>query len=204
MKPLSILVGCEQSQVVCKAFRARGHNAFSCDLIDPSGGHPEWHLKMDVFDAIRLKKWHMGIFFPSCQHLAVSGAKHFAEKRKDGRQQQAIDFFMALVNAPIPKICIENPVGIMSTLYRKPTQIVQPWMFGDPFTKTTCLWLKGLPRLNATNIVDKGKRHITKSGKSLPDWYNLPPSEERSKIRSTTFPGLAKAMATQWNFKNKL
>lgn len=217
MKSKNILIGCEESQAVCIEFRKRGHNAFSCDLMDCSGGYPEWHLKMDVFEAIALKKWDAAIFFPPCTHLAVSGAKHFEKKRKDGRQKEAIKFFLKIAAAPIPLICIENPVGIMSGTYihtyypdlikmastvnfpRKPTQIIQPYYFGDPFTKTTCLWLKGLPRLNATNIVDKGGRHITKSGKSLPSWYNLPPGEFRAAIRSKTFPGIAAAMADQWS-----
>lgn len=193
---MKVLVSCEESQIVTEAFINAGHDAISCDLNYPgTKGLP--HYRGDVFDIIN-EGFDIMVAFPPCTHLAVSGAKHFEQKRKDGRQQAAISFFMSLVNAPIPKICIENPVGIMSTVYRKPTQIVQPWMFGDPYTKTTCLWLKSLPRLNATNIVERGGRHITKSGKSLPDWYNLPPSENRSRIRSQTFPGLAKAMAEQW------
>jgi len=138
------------------------------------------------------------IAFPPCTHLAVSGARWFAAKRADGRQQQAIDFFMELANANIPKIAIENPVGIMSTEWRKPDQIIQPWQFGHEATKTTCLWLKGLPQLTPANIVGKGERHITKSGRSLPKWYNLPPSEDRWKVRSKTFQGIADAMAQQW------
>ena len=138
------------------------------------------------------------IAFPPCTHLAVSGARWFAAKRADGRQQQGIDFFMALANANIPKIAIENPVGIMSTEWRKPDQIVQPWQYGHEATKTTCLWLKGLPELTPTNVVGKGARHVTKSGRSLPEWYNLPPSEDRWKIRSKTFQGIADAMADQW------
>jgi hypothetical protein len=130
--------------------------------------------------------------------LAVSGARWFKEKQKDGRQQRSIEFFLSLANAPIEKIAIENPVGIMSTHFRKPDQIVQPWMFGDVATKTTCLWLKNLPPLVPTDIVGKGERHVTKSGRSLPKWYNLPPSEDRWKIRSATFKGLGKAMGSQW------
>lgn len=145
----------------------------------------------------------MIIAFPPCTDLAVSGAKHFAKKRADGRQQASIDFFMMIANAKCSKIAIENPVGIMSTEWRKPDQIIQPYMFGEPFTKTTCLWLRGLPMLKATLIVDKGERHITKSGKSIPAWYNLPPSENRSKIRSKTFNGIAKAMAEQWGGINE-
>lgn len=135
----------------------------------------------------------MMIAFPPCTHLAVSGARWFEEKRKDGRQQAAIKFFMQIINAPIPLIAVENPVGIMSKEYRKPDQIIQPWMFGDEATKTTCLWLKGLEPLKPTNIVSKGNRHVTKSGKSLPEWYNLPPGPDRATIRSKTFPGIALA-----------
>lgn len=220
---MRILVACEESQAVCIAFRDLGHEAFSCDILPCSGGHPEWHLIGDIknyisgfykckcgniheettgkygcCDISKLYLWDMMIAFPPCTHMASSGAKHFSEKRNDGRQQQGIDFFMSLINANIPRVAVENPIGIMSTVYRKPDQIIQPWMFGDEFTKPTCLWLKGLPKLQPTKIVYKGDRHITKSGKSLPAWYNLPPSENRSKIRSKTFPGIAKAMAEQW------
>ena len=136
------------------------------------------------------------IAHPPCTHLAVSGARWFKDKKEE--QEEALEFVRTLLDAPIPKIALENPVSVISTRIRKPDQIVQPWMFGDPFTKTTCLWLKGLPLLEPTNIVSKGERHVTKSGKSLPAWYNLPPSEDRAKIRSRTFPGFAKAMAEQW------
>jgi hypothetical protein len=130
----------------------------------------------------------------------VSGAKHFAAKQLDGRQQQGIEFFQKFTQLNhVPKVAIENPIGIMSTLWRKPDQIVQPWMFGDPYTKTTCLWLKGLLPLVPTKIVDKGLRHITKSGKSLPQWYHeIPATENRGHLRGKTFQGLAEAMASQW------
>ena len=141
----------------------------------------------------------MAIFQPECTHLAASGAKHFEKKRADGRQQAAIEFFMKLVNAPIPKIAIENPVGIMSSVYRKPDQIVQPFWFGDEARKSTCLWLKNLPLLKPTNMVSEGEKHTTKSGKVLPKWYNLPPSPDRWKKRSLTFPGFAKALAEQYD-----
>jgi hypothetical protein len=140
--------------------------------------------------------------FVPCTHLAVSGARWFAAKREDGRQQAGIDFFMTLANADIPRIAIENPVGIMSTQWRKPDQIIQPWEHGHEATKATCLWLKGLPKLTPTRIVGKGARHITKSGRSLPKWYNLPPSEDRWRIRSATFQGIADAMADQWSNDN--
>ena len=203
---MKILIACEESQSVCVEFRKLGHEAYSCDIDATSGKHPEWHIQGDVMQQLNMG-WDMMIAFPPCTHLAMSGAKHFAKKRQDGRQQQAIDFFMSLANSDIPKICIENPIGIMSTVYRKPDQIVNPYDFDDPARKPTCLWLKGLPKLRATNLgdaplfdhfLDRGEFHITKSGKRLPKWYNLPPSKDRGKIRSKTFPGIAKAMAEQW------
>jgi hypothetical protein len=206
---MNVLLGCEESQVVCIAFRERGHEAYSCDTLPCSGGHPEWHLQMDVFDAIKLKQWDLGIFFPPCTHLATSGAAWFEQKRKDGRQQQGIDFFMALQNTNIPNTCTENPVGIMSRLYRKPDQIIQPYYFGDEFQKTTCLWLKNLPHLyhNAEpNLFDSHVSHVGKgefiefeSGKRMAKWYALLRRDNKhGGIRSKTFPGIAKAMAEQW------
>jgi len=198
---MRVLVACEESQAVTKEFRRLGHEAYSCDIQPCSGGHSEWHIQGDVLEIIN-DGWDMMIAFPPCTHLAVSGARHFERKRKDGRQQEGIDFFMALANAPVERIAIENPVGIMSTVWRKPDQIIQPWQFGDSATKTTCLWLKNLPPLKPTNIVDKGERTVFKSGKSHPKWYadalKLSPAE-RAKVRSTTFPGIAKAMAEQWS-----
>jgi hypothetical protein len=139
----------------------------------------------------------MMIAFPPCTHLAVSGARYFADKRADGRQQQAIDFFMALVNAPIAKICIENPVGIMSTTYRKPDQIIQPWQFGHKATKSTCLWLKGLPILIPTNVVDKGEFKQYASGRRSSLWHANTGGGCGHK-RSITYQGIAEAMADQW------
>ena len=203
---MNILVACEESQSLTIQFRKLGLNAFSCDIIDESGGHPEWHLKGDVFKVLN-NEWNCMIAFPPCTDLAMSGAKHFEQKRKDGRQQKSIEFFLDLANAPINHIAIENPIGVMSTYYRKPDQIVNPFDFGDPARKPTCLWLKNLPKLKATNLgdaplfgssLDMGEFHTTKSGKVLPKWYNLPPSENRAKIRSKTFPGIAEAMAKQW------
>jgi hypothetical protein len=136
------------------------------------------------------------IAHPPCTHLAVSGARWFKDKQQE--QQQALEFVQQLLDAPIPRIALENPVSIISSHIKKPDQIIQPWMFGHEATKTTCLWLKGLPHLIPTNVVNKGDRHITKSGKSLPSWYNLPPSADRWKIRSATFKGIANAMAEQW------
>ena len=192
---MKILIACEYSGAVRDAFVALGHDAMSCDLLPTDVEGP--HYQGDVADIIN-DGWDMMIGFPPCQHLAVSGARWFKQKRLDGRQQQGIDFFMSLASASIPKIAIENPIGIMSTKYRKPNQIIQPWQFGHEATKSTCLWLKGLPLLKPTQVVGKGERHVTKSGRSLPKWYNLPPSENRWKIRSKTFQGIATAMAQQW------
>jgi hypothetical protein len=172
-----------------------GHFAMSCDLL-PSDA-PGLHYQGDVTDILG-QGWDIMIAHPPCTHLAVSGAKHFAAKRESGVQQEALDFVRLLLNAPIPKIALENPVSIISSEIRKPDQIVQPYMFGHQATKTTCLWLKGLPHLTPTDMVDKGERHVTKSGKSLPKWYNLPPGPDRWKIRSATFQGIADAMAAQW------
>lgn len=192
---MRVLVACEYSGVVRDAFLARGHEAVSCDLLPTESPGP--HFEEDIFGIVD-KGWDLMIAHPPCTDLAVSGAKHFAAKIADGRQQRALDFVQRLLDAPIDKICLENPVSVISSQIRKPDQIIQPWMFGHEATKTTCLWLKNLPLLEATDIVDKGARHVTKSGKSLPAWYNLPPSKDRWKIRSATFSGIAKAMAEQW------
>jgi hypothetical protein len=192
---MRVLIACEYSGTVRDAFIAQGHDAMSCDLL-PSD-RPGPHYQGDIVDILG-DDWGLMIAHPPCTHLAVSGAKHFAQKQADGRQAAALDFVRMLMAAPIPRICVENPVSIISTRIRKPDQIIQPWMFGHEATKTTCLWLKGLPPLVPTNIVGKGARHVTKSGKSLPTWYNLPPSLMRWKIRSATFQGIADAMASQW------
>jgi len=208
---MRILVGCEESQAVTIELRKLGHEAFSCDVMESSGGHPQWHIQGDLLKELH-KGWDMLIAFPPCTHLAVSGARHFEQKIKDGRQQQGIDFFMEMINAPIDKICVENPIGIMSTKYRKPNQIIQPWMFGDKAQKSTCLWLKNLPLLVPTNIVEKGEfiEFISKKGvkKRQPKWYfdalkNSKNASERSKLRSKTFKGIAKAMATQFTIINQ-
>lgn len=201
-----ILIACEESQAVTKEFRNIGFEAYSCDILPCSGGHPEWHLQQDVIPLLK-ESWDLIVAFPPCTHLATSGAKHFAAKRADGRQQQGIDFFMEFVNASCAKVAIENPIGIMSTVYRKPDQIIQPWMFGDPAQKSTCLWLKGLPKLEATDIVDKGEfvEWTSKSGKKIkqPKWYydifHKGPKAPRGYMRNKTFPGIAKAMAEQWS-----
>jgi len=203
---LKILVACEESQAVTKHLRALGHEAFSCDILPCSGGHPEWHYQQDVFEVIE-KGWDMMIAFPPCTHLASSGARHFKQKIADGRQQQGIDFFMKLANADIDRIAIENPIGVMSTKYRKPDQIIQPYQFGDKAQKSTCLWLKNLPKLESTDIVDKGEffEFISKKGvkKRMPMWYykalqDAKTPQQRSTLRSKTFDGIARAMATQW------
>lgn len=155
---MKVLIACEESQAVCIEFRKLGIEAHSNDIQECSGGYPEWHLQMDVFEAIELIKPGMMIAFPPCTHLAVSGAKHFEQKRKDGRQKEGIDFFLSLTKTKIDSWCIENPVGIMSSIYRKPDQIIQPYYFGDKSKKTTCLWLHNLPLLIHTksdNLFEK-------------------------------------------------
>ena len=193
---MRVLVACEESQEVCKAFRSLGHEAYSCDIEPCSGGHPEWHLQCDALEIIKMR-WDLIIAHPPCTDLAVSGAKWFAEKRADGRQQAAIEFFMRFINADCEHIAVENPVSIMSTQYRKPDQIIQPWMFGHPEKKSTCLWLKGLPLLIPTNDVSEYMKTLPKNQQNR--LYNLPPSPDRAKLRSKTYPGIAKAMASQWS-----
>lgn len=195
-----VLIACEESQEVTKEMRLRGIECFSCDIEPSSGCYPEYHIQRDVLEIIN-DDWDMIIAFPPCTHIAVSGAAWFDEKRKDGRQQSGVDFFMMFSNLKCNRVAIENPVGIMSSLWRKPDQIIQPWQFGDPFSKRTCLWLKGLPKLSSTNIVTKGEIIKYKSGKSMPKWYAdcfRLGYKDRSKLRSKTFPGIAKAMAEQW------
>ena len=207
---MKILIACEESQAVCKAFRANGHEAYSCDIQECSGGYPKWHIKGDAIKEAYSDKYDMMIAFPPCTHLAVSGAAWFEEKRKDGRQQKGINFFMKIVNAPIEKIVVENPIGIMSKIYRKPDQIIHPYYFGDEAQKSTCLWLKNLhPLFHCAEDdlffkkthVGKGEDVVFKSGCKMPKWYadawKLGP-EERAKLRSKTFPGIAAAMADQW------
>lgn len=232
---LNILVACEESQAVCKEFRRLGHNAYSCDLLQCSGGHPEWHFNCDVMQIIANHggtlqngeqayiqgEWDLMVAHPPCTYLAVSGAqwyyhpedKHLptsqrrphpkfpnrAQDREDG-----VAFFLSLANAPIKHIAIENPVGIMSSRWRKPDQAVQPWMFGDEASKLTCLWLKNLPPLHETKVVGHGERVVLSSGRTLPKWYSdalskAKTSEERRTLRSKTFPGFANAIAEQWS-----
>ncbi len=183
------------SGTVRDAFTRKGHIAVSCDIL-PSL-LPGQHYLGDVLDILD-DRWDLMIAHPPCTHLAVSGAQWFPAKRADGRQLRAVEFVQTLLNAPIPQIALENPVSVISTYIRKPDQIVQPWWFGDSARKTTCLWLKNLPHLEPTDIVDEGESHITSSGRKLPKWYNLPPSPERAILRSKTFQGMANAMAEQW------
>ncbi len=242
---MNVLIACEESQRVCEAFRNKGHNAFSCDIIEPSGGHPEWHIKQDVLEILNpielimdlslntnsdtvctittkkviqfktmdnkkheIPRWDLIVAHPPCTYLTCTGNRWYnvekygekaIQRAKD--REEAVDFFMAVATADGDKICIENPVGIMSTRWRKPNQIIQPYQFGDPFEKRTCLWLKGLPNLVPTKVVEPPPRTEFKSGKTMAAWYAdaiSMPKEERAKFRSKTFPGFAAAMAEQW------
>jgi hypothetical protein len=195
---MKVLIACEFSGTVRDAFTKLGHDAWSCDLeASETVGN---HYQGDMFEIIN-DGWDLMIAHPPCTHLAVSGARHFEKKRADGRQQQGIDFFMKVINSPIPKVAVENPIGIMSSIYRKPNQIIQPWQYGHKTTKATCLWLKDLPLLKPTNIVEKGEYVVFPSGKRMSKWYadsakHSP--KEREKIRNKTFQGIADAMAEQW------
>ena len=198
---MRVLVACEESQAVTSLLRRGGVEAYSCDLLPTSGNHPEWHIQADALEVVKMQ-WDMVLAFPPCTHLAVSGASWFKEKQRNGQQQMAIGFFLAFTALDhVSRVAIENPVGIMSTIYRKPDQIIQPWMFGDPYEKKTCLWLKGLPPLEPTDIVEPNPRIYYASGKSDPDWHSETrklKGHARSVARSKTFPGIAKAMADQW------
>jgi hypothetical protein len=206
MKKLLILAMCEESQAVCLAFRALGHEAYSNDLLPCSGNHPEFHLQMDCFEAVKYlekltgRKIDLIIAFPTCTYLTISANKWYKDmpKRKSGAlvgaerlkaRELAIEFFMKIVNLDCPYMAIENPIGVMSSRYRKPNQVIQPWMFGHGETKATCLWLKGLPNLIPTNIV---------AGRE-PKLHKLPPSKDRAKLRSKTYEGIAEAIAKQYS-----
>ena len=228
---MKVLVACEESQAVCKAFREKGHEAYSCDIVDCSGGHPEWHIKNNVLKFLNptvlfinelpgiqfftmdneyhcfIGKWDLIIAHPPCTYLTLAGNKwfnpEFADRFPDRQKQrkEAVDFFMAIAPADCDRIAIENPVGIMSSQWRKPDQYIEPYMFGDPEKKKTGLWLKGLPLLKPTNIVEPVIIHC-KSGANEPRWHMETmhlPKEERSRLRSQTFIGIAKAMASQWS-----
>ena len=200
---MRVLIACEESQTVCKAFRDLGHESYSCDIQECSGGHPEWHIMgdclpilggccevqtMDRISHVIPDKWDLIIAHPPCTDLAVSGARWFAEKQKDGRQQKSIVFFMQMALAECDRVAIENPVCIMSSAWRKPDQIIQPWQFGHGEQKATCLWLKGLAPLSPTNIVQGREQRV----------WKMSPGKERQKNRAKTFPGIARAMAEQW------
>ena len=198
-KPMRILIACEYSGKVRDAFIEKGHHAVSCDIIASTSNKGE-HLQGDVTQFLDMG-WDMMIGFPPCTHLAVSGARHFAQKIKDGRQQQGLDFFRTLMEAPIPMIALENPVGIVSNKILKPTQIIQPYEFGDPVKKTTCLWLKNLDPLVPTNNVKdqcQYKEYTKKDGTiaRFSAWYIGKNGHERS----VTFDGIAQAMAEQWGW----
>lgn len=183
---MNVLVGCEYSGRVRQAFRDRGHDAWSCDLL-PSEDDSPFHIQCDVL-ALLGDGWDLAIFHPPCTHLAVSGARHFSEKIADGRQQEALEFVRILLDAPIPRIALENPVSIISSRIRKPDQVIQPYLFGHGETKATCLWLKNLPKLVPTQIV---------SGRE-PRIHKMAPGPDRWKERSRTYPGIAQAMSMQW------
>ena len=191
---MKVLIACEYSGRVRDGFIAQGHDAISCDLLPTERVGP--HYQGNVFDIIN-DGFDLMVAHPPCTDLAVSGAAWFAKKRANGSQQKSIEFFMALANANIPKICIENPIGIMSTLWRKPSQIIQPWMFGHPESKATCLWLKGIPLLIPTKNV-KPEMELLPRNKQMRMHY-LPPSPNRWKIRSETYQGIADAMAERWS-----
>jgi len=212
---MKVLIGCEKSQTVCKAFRERGHEAYSCDLIPCSGGHPEWHLQMDVFDAIKLKQWNFIGLHPVCTKMTLSGNRHYAPgKPKYQERLDAVEWTIRLWQIACEKsnkVYMENPIGAMNGDVRLPKpQIIQPYYFGDEFQKTTCLWLYGLSKLIHSpeqNLffekthVDKGEMVQFKSGRIMPKWFADTPStksESNRAIRSKTFPGIAKAMAEQW------
>ena len=206
---MRILLACEESQAVTKEFRKLGYEAYSCDLLDCSGGHPEWHLQQDVTELLE-QSWDMIIAFPPCTYLTVTGNRWFDVERYGEKaikrhydRKEAVDFFMLFANSDCDKIAIENPIGTMSTSYKKPNQIIHPYYFGDPERKSTCLWLKGLPELTHDKANHVRPNIIKyKNGKGTDSkWHmetmSLPPAE-RSRARSITYPGIAKAMAMQW------
>lgn len=185
---MKVLIACEYSGVVRRAFREKGHDAYSCDLLPAEDGS-EFHIQ-DYVENYLYNGWDLMIAHPPCTHLAVSGARWF--KDKEVEQREALNFVKLLLAAPINKIAIENPISIISSRIRKPDQIIHPWMFGNPYSKSTCLWLKNLPKLEPTNIVDKGE-FVIHGGKKLPKWYS-----NRELKRDKTFQGIANAMADQW------
>lgn len=228
---MRVLIACEESQTVCKAFRERGHEAYSCDIQKCSGGHPEWHIHGDALEAINshlfwtedmdyhfVEKWDLLIGHPPCTYLSRAGQAWKTRKQsvrpdmkefREAEAAKAIEFMKALWAAPIPKICLENPVGLANTRWRKPTQIIHPYYFGDMEMKETCLWLKGLPRLNGLHHIDKnrdkpkptpGKTRIGADGKVKNQYFcgRLDAGKNAAKLKSKTFPGIARSMAEQW------
>lgn len=208
-----ILIACEESQAVTKEFRKLGFEAYSCDILDCSGGHPEWHIKGDALIEAFSGKYDLMVAHPPCTYLSVSGARHLYNKdgsinlKRLKSQNEALDFVKKLMDAPIKYIAIENPISVISSKIRKPDQIIQPFMFGDKAQKSTCLWLKNLPLLKPTNIVEKGQffEFISKKGekKKMPMWYyealqKAKSPEERRTLRSKTFKGIAEAIAVQY------
>ena len=195
---MRVLIACEYSGTVREAFRALGHDAWSCDLLPADDDSPH-HLQVDVGELLEEGRWDMIVMHPPCTALCVSGNRWYGKgKPKHSTRLEAIEWTMSLwerANEVCPRVCMENPVGVLPM---KASQWVQPWQFGDSASKKTGLWLSGLPELKPSNVVSKGERHVTKSGRSLPKWYNLPPSEDRWKVRSKTFQGIADAMAAQW------
>jgi len=211
---MKVLIACEESQEVMKAFRNLGHDAWSCDILSCSGGYPQWHIKGDAIKESYSGKYDLMVAHPPCTYLAVSGARWMYNKdgsiNKDRyeKQKEAIFFVKQLMDAPIKHIALENPVSVISSKIRKPDDIIQPYMFGDKASKTTCLWLKNLPKLNPTNIVEKGEffEWIDKNGKKKRQakWYmdalsKAKTSAERRSLRSKTFKGIAEAMAEQYS-----
>lgn len=214
-----ILVACEESQTITTAFRRLGHEAFSCDLLPCSGGHPEWHFQRDVFEVVD-QGWDLMIAHPPCTFVAGSGAQWlshpedralpFEERRPHPKYPNrrndmldSVEFVKALYNGPIERIAIENPIGLLSSRWKTPDQIIHPYHFGEEMSKATCLWLKNLPLLQHTNVVGKGERTVFASGKSHPKWYAdamafAKTKEQRQTMRSKTFPGIASAIADQW------
>lgn len=200
-----ILIACEESQAVTKAFRERGFEAYSCDIQECSGGHPEWHIQQDVIELLK-QKWDLIIAFPPCTHLSGAGAPSWKQKQADGRQQAAFNFVIKIYNNKCERIAIENPTGYLNTNWRKPDQIINPFQFGDPFKKRTCLWLKGLPILKPTKIVEP-KWHYTsnstrggllKDGTRRKSKLPIKKAWDNSKERSISFEGISRAMSEQW------
>jgi len=202
---LKVLVACEESQALATRFRALGHQAWSCDIEPCSGGHPEFHLQQDVRPLLA-EPWDLIVAFPPCTYLAGSGARWFNIERygekaweRHRRRDQAVAFVMAIAGANSKHIAIENPVGFLSSWWRKPDQIIQPYFFGDPYEKTTCLWLKNLPPLARTNPVRPEPRAKYSGGTSMPPWISNANPKDRARLRSKTFPGVADAMVQQWS-----